>query len=359
MKPVSKTVFKVGDFVSWAQASQLDLRPNFQRRAVWKTGAKSYLLDTIIRGLPVPIVFLRDRLSLKTITTAREVVDGQQRLRTVLSYISPNLVPDYDVDHDFFKISKSHNEQFAGKAFVELPEDVKLAIVGYEIPVHVFSADTEDRDVLQIFARLNATGVKLNDQELRNAEFFGVFKTLAYAIAYENLNRWQDWGVFSLSEISRMAEVEEVSDLIVSMHDGVHAKKKATLDAIYKKFDTTYPAAIVVTRRFSGVMAAIDGALGTQLKALQFSRKSLFNDLFVATYELMYGLHSTLGLSPKPKKLPTDFSQRIQSLSSQIESGAVSEEIARGLRGATSDKDARLMRVKFILEAFDHEFAEG
>ena len=56
VKTVTKTVFKVGDFVSWAQTGQLDLRPHFQRRPVWKSGAKSYLVDTVIRGLPIPIV---------------------------------------------------------------------------------------------------------------------------------------------------------------------------------------------------------------------------------------------------------------------------------------------------------------
>jgi len=62
--------------------------------------------------------------------------------------------------------------------------------------VHVFPADTDDRDILQIFARMNATGMNLNAQELRNAEFFGRFKTAAYDIATEQLNRWRDaWRV--------------------------------------------------------------------------------------------------------------------------------------------------------------------
>lgn len=46
---VTKTVFKVGDFVSWQKAGQLQLSPKFQRRSVWKKGAKSYLIDTIAR----------------------------------------------------------------------------------------------------------------------------------------------------------------------------------------------------------------------------------------------------------------------------------------------------------------------
>lgn len=359
MKSVTKTVFKVGDFVSWAKSAQLDLSPRFQRRPVWKSGAKSYLIDTIIRGLPIPIVFLRDRLALNSITTSREVVDGQQRLRTILSYISPSLVPDYDLERDSFKITKTHNKELANKSFADLPLEAQQAIIGYEIPVHIFSSDTEDRDVLQIFARLNATGVKLNDQELRNAEYFGVFKSLTYSLAYENLNRWQDWGIFKLADISRMVEVEDVSDLIISMHEGVHAKNKKVIDSYYEKYDASYPVAPQVERRFEGVMGAIESTIGPHLKGTEFSRRALFSDLFVATYHLMYGLESGLKGTVKPDKLPSGFATKLRKLSQQLAANEVDEELARSLRGATAHYGTRLERINFILGAFGYELTEG
>ena len=58
---VSKTNYKVSDFIAWAKAGTLILSPSFQRRSVWPIGAKSFLLDTIVRGLPTPIIFLRDQ----------------------------------------------------------------------------------------------------------------------------------------------------------------------------------------------------------------------------------------------------------------------------------------------------------
>lgn len=359
MKSVTKTVFKVGDFVSWAQAGNLDLRPVFQRRSVWKPGAKSYLIDTVIRGLPIPIVFLRDRLALGSITTTREVVDGQQRLRTILSYINSSLVKDYTVEQDEFKLNKLHNEEFGGMSFSELPPEIQRSIIGYEIPVHIFSADTEDRDILQIFARLNATGVKLNDQELRNAGYFGVFKAATYDLAYENLNRWQDWGVFDLSDISRMHEVEEVADLIIAMHEGVHAKNKKLLDNYYEAYDVEYPERQAVEKRFEVVMSAIEDTLGSLIKSSEFSRKSLFNDLFVAIYELMYGLGSPLTIGRKPTKLPAGFGKIILGLSQQLNDGNVPEDLAKSLRGATAHKGTRLERVNFILNAFGYELEEG
>src|SRR5690348_724350 len=78
---ILRTQYRVADFVGWQSNGILELNPNFQRRSVWKKGAKSYLIDTIIRGLPMPIIFLRDiPADLRTFQPKRGVVDGQQRL---------------------------------------------------------------------------------------------------------------------------------------------------------------------------------------------------------------------------------------------------------------------------------------
>lgn len=359
MPTVTKTVFKVGDFVSWAQAQRLDLHPVFQRRPVWKKGAKSYLIDTIVRNLPIPIVFLRDKLAVGSITTTREVIDGQQRLRTILGFIDPNLVGDYNQDIDYFRVNRIHNPELADKSFDQLAAEFQQAIVGYEIPVHVFSSDTEDRDVLQIFARMNATGVKLNAQELRNANFFGAFKSLCYKIAYENLSRWRQWDIFTLGNISRMAEVEEVSDLIISMHEGVHGKNAKILDKYYEKYDDEYKEAGEVERRFEAVMGGIEDSFGTRIRASEFSRLSLFNSLFVATYGLMFGFKSDLSKPLKPARLPNNFGAVLHELSERIKKGDIDEDLRQSLRGATAHSGTRQMRLDFILGAFDYGVAKS
>ena len=85
---ISKTNYKVSDFLTWQKAGSLILSPSFQRRPVWESGAKSYLIDTVVRGLPMPIIFLREQKSnLTTFEPKREVVDGQQRIRTLVSHI--------------------------------------------------------------------------------------------------------------------------------------------------------------------------------------------------------------------------------------------------------------------------------
>ena len=85
MKSFDSRTYSINDFVEWDGQKQLVLNPRFQRRAVWSEKAKSYLIDTIIRGKPIPKIFIRQKLNVTTKTSLREVVDGQQRLRTILS----------------------------------------------------------------------------------------------------------------------------------------------------------------------------------------------------------------------------------------------------------------------------------
>lgn len=239
---MTKTQYKVSDFVSWQRAGTLDLSPSFQRRGVWKPGAKSYFVDTVLRGLPVPIIFLRDRRTdWRTMESSREVVDGQQRIRTLLSYIDSTLLPDFDEARDSFTLQTVHNSDYAGKQFSVLPPEARQQILDFQFSTHVLPLNIDDRQILQIFARMNATGVKLNPQELRNAEFFGEFKTSMYTLAFEQLPRWRDLRIMSEDNIARMQEVELTSEFAQLMLKGVRQKTQAALDSIYEENEFEYP----------------------------------------------------------------------------------------------------------------------
>ena len=124
----------------------------------------------------------------------REVIDGQQRLRTIFAFVSPDLLRDFDQRRDGFSVKRVHNEELADLSYTALSSHHRSRILEYQFSTHVLPASIEDRDVLEMFARLNATGEKLNSQELRNAKYFGVLKTVLYALAHEQLERWTHGG---------------------------------------------------------------------------------------------------------------------------------------------------------------------
>jgi hypothetical protein len=101
------TVYKVSDFISWQRIGSLELSQAFQRRPVWPTGAKPFLIDTIVRGIPIPIIFLRERSDPNSdgLEPKRQVVDGQQRLRTILGFVDSTLLNNFK-DADSFTVQE-------------------------------------------------------------------------------------------------------------------------------------------------------------------------------------------------------------------------------------------------------------
>jgi hypothetical protein len=57
MKNFDSRIYSINDFLEWSDKKQLQLSPKFQRKAVWSDASKSYLIDTIIRGKPIPKCF--------------------------------------------------------------------------------------------------------------------------------------------------------------------------------------------------------------------------------------------------------------------------------------------------------------
>lgn len=343
---ITKTTYRVGDFLSWQKSGALRLSPNFQRRPVWPAKAKSLLIDTVVGGLPMPIILIREKSDLTSLATTREVVDGQQRLRTLISFIDPRTLPDLK-SSDPFTVIRTHNKEIAGKTFQQLSKEVRQSILDYEISVHVLPSDTEDRTVLQIFARMNSTGIKLNAQEIRNAEFYGPFKKAAYELAYEQLARWRSWRVFGETDIARMQEVEETSDLLLMMISGMHAKRQPLINKAYKDFDDEFPAEQELRRRFQNVMDTIDDELGDYIPTSPFKGRALFGTLFTLYYDEAYGLGSVLTKS-KPQTDLSLLKVAVKKAGARLIAGKVPEDVLEVLRGASGDLRSRKKRLEFL-----------
>jgi Protein of unknown function DUF262 len=348
---IAKTEYKIADFLQWQRAGDLDLAPVFQRRSVWNAKAKSYLVDTVVRGLPTPIIFLRDRIDLQSFRPVREVVDGQQRLRTLISFINPEALPDFDSDRDEFSVIRTHNPELAGVPFRDFPSPLQHRILNYSFSTHVIPSSVEDREILMIFERLNSTGQKLTAQELRNAQWFGEFKTLMYRLALEQLERWRSWNVFTGDEIARMKEVELTSDVVITMLEGLGAKSQPRINRAYAEFDDEFPYANQATRRFEKVMDTIDDLLGKELRKTIFSREIWFVVLFVLVYERLYA-GTDLTVRRSPQKVPPALGRRLLKAGEEVrEASDLPPDVLDALRGASSDAKSRRVRLEFIKAA--------
>lgn len=136
---------------------RIDTNPDFQRPAVWSLGQKQLLIDTILRGYDIPKLYWR---KISKAPEKYEVVDGQQRLRTIFEFHAGefSLAKDAD-DIDGVVVAKMKYE--------DLPEELRLRFDNYDLDVIVLS-DTGDDEVREMFLRLQ-NGTTLKAQEKRNA----------------------------------------------------------------------------------------------------------------------------------------------------------------------------------------------
>lgn len=194
---------------------------------------------------------------------------------------------------------------------------------------------------------MNSTGFKLNGQELRNAQYYGEFKSSMYRLAAEQLPRWQSWKLFSWDNIARMEEVETTSECAQLMLNGIVGKTQRAINKLYEQKDEVYPERREVERRFQAVMDMIDDSLSSQFKDTVFTKRPLFYALFAAIYENAYGINSELK-KKKAKPLPGAFAVDAAKMSDLIESGKVPAEVAKALERRTTHPSSRKTIIGYI-----------
>lgn len=335
---VIKSVFTVQDFVSWLEASQLNLRPYFQRGSVWSPSARSFLIDSLLRGYPLPIIFLQTKRDPGSLRAVRQVVDGQQRLRAILGFVRPDLLP---LDHGEAPvvISRVHNPSLAGASFADLSAELKIRLLDTELAVHTLPDGIDDAVLLELFARMNSTGEKLNAQELRNARYHGEFKTLAYRLSYEHVSTWERWKLFSRTQIAKMSDVEFVSELMMVAMDGVEGKSSSRIDKSYKTFDARFEEKEAVSDQVRRTLAHLDEANTPPVQVLASQSWAYA----VAATLIVKSVKDQNGLPPV-----SETRRNLMKLDHAVRDvSALPEKLQKALRGASTDKSSRVARVDF------------
>jgi hypothetical protein len=285
-----KAVYTPNDFVLFQENEMLDITPKFQRRPIWRTPARSYFIDTMLRGMTVPPLYFRLTQNENKTKTIRQVVDGQQRVRSVLEFMAGD-----------YRLSKNLKKApWAGLKFSELSEDEQEAIQQFGFPTEIFKG-ISDKQILEVFCRLNMNGVALNKQELRNGQFFGSFKQASYDLALTYLEFWRKHRVFTETGIARMLEVELTSELLIAGNAGMQDKKKS-ISPFYEKWEDMYPEQDRDLKRFAETIGTISEAFPKdELSATQFRRAPLFYTLYCVVFHHIFGLPGTKIVSPRKR----------------------------------------------------------
>lgn len=145
---------------------RLNIQPSYQRHYVWDAKKASQLIESILLGIPIPIIYLAEDKDGHV-----NVIDGQQRLTSLFSFIDGKF-PSGKV----FKLTGLNAfTELKGKTFKELSDAQQSTIEEYPLRTITFTKDSDPELQYEIFSRLNTGSVALNDQELRNCIYRGPF----------------------------------------------------------------------------------------------------------------------------------------------------------------------------------------
>lgn len=156
---IQYSVFELKRKYESPQRQDIVLDPEFQRGSVWtKKKQKSELIESILMGIPIPIIYL-----FETKDGKKEVVDGRQRITTLIDFMNNKFVLS-----ELRMLPKLNSKKFS-----ELDPLLQSTIEDYQIMAYVIQPPTPERVKFDIFDRVNRGGTQLNNQEMRNALYQG------------------------------------------------------------------------------------------------------------------------------------------------------------------------------------------
>jgi len=271
----SVSVKKISEIYQRIKTKTLIPQPEFQRKFVWNRAHKEKFIDTILNGYPFPEIYIAQKgIDLVTIQNQEVVVDGQQRLSTIVQYI------------DETKDSKEFGKYV--QKYKALTVDEQRDFLNYEV---VFRAlgDVEPETITEIFKRINLTQYSLHQVEIENAVYDGEFITTAKEIlASINLSGLP---TFSDSDISRMGDLYFILLLISTIENEGYFNRDSKIEDFIINNNDSYENSDHVKNRLISTINKIESF---KLKSDSiWYRKSNLLTLIVELYELKDEIDTT------------------------------------------------------------------
>lgn len=146
--------------VAYADSSgvaRLNIRPKYQREFVYKEAQRNAVIDTILKGFPLNIMYWVKNVD-SSAECEYEVLDGQQRTISICEYVKGS-----------FSIQWNDKSQY----FHTLSKDLQEKFLDYKLNVYVCQGSESEK--LEWFKTINIAGETLTSQELRNAVYASVW----------------------------------------------------------------------------------------------------------------------------------------------------------------------------------------
>jgi len=316
----------IQDLVNDSKDKKLNLNPWYQRRSVWTRPQKAYLINTLFERKPIPAIYIRHAIDFNAGKSIKEVVDGQQRSRAIIEYCN---------DEFTAKVSDGKTR----KSFNQLSVYEREHLLLTPLPVgYLIGAD--DKDVIDIFGRINSVSKSLNPQEKRNAAFSGEFKQFVLRKATGYLDFWRSTGLFTSTDIARMGEVQFIADLTRNMIYGLSDFTQSELEKVYAEYDEEFDELDEIEERMDAVFIKIMDMDENVIKNTIFNRQPIFLSLALVIDEFRH---------QKIKNLE----EKLFALDAEVnDEGVLKEDIVKfriAISSTTQRIPSRRVRREFII----------
>jgi len=349
---IEESKHSIAELVDLYKRRDLTVNEEYQRAPrLWPTTARSYFIDTILSGYPFPKIYLWERLNKTTLRPQREIVDGQQRMTSIIDYRDN-------------KFSLGENSaKFSGKKFSDLTEEQQLDFMTYTVSCDVIR-NAQRSEILQMFRRMNAYTLPLNDAEKRHSEYFGEFKSWVNML----LDRWgalfSEWKILSSRSIVRMEDAEFIAEVALAIKSGLVSSSNTSLKNLYESFDQNFPESEDWKKKIDITFKYIQ----TEFAALQgthMTKSYSFQSLVIALIHMHWGIQSieeTTGITSKGQ-FPKNTNAAINGLlalasahETKDDSGGRYKEYVEACKAGSNRAKQRTVRFLEITKALNGEY---
>jgi len=349
MQGSTPQTYTIADFLKWNDDTELVLNPKFQRGSVWSPQARTYLIDSILRGYPIPKLLLRTKVDRDSRRTIRDVVDGQQRLRTIIEFSGGKLVLGQKAG------------DLAGNRYSDLNDELKDQFLSYKLTCEQL-INADDEDVLEVFVRINSYAVPVSEAELRNARFDSEFSDMVKELA-ERLKPLWHLGVISERERVRMVDQSVVAECFAFLDRGVTDGAESDITKYYESANHKNRSQLPSEAALMDVMLEC-GRLLTEVSKEPIVQRPHFLMLAAAVmYQRGILPRSKLSLDdvPEPAQMLTDIQAARDSIAVlNIALGGDANtrfQDFRDARTSTQRLRSRQVRFRYLCRALAGQFA--
>lgn len=348
---VEEARYSIAEIIDWLRSRKLTANKEYQRGSgLWPSSAKSYFIDTILRDYPFPKVYFHERLHPVSHAPMREIVDGQQRLATIVDFADGK-----------FSLGRNAGD-LEGVKFSDLDSEQLDRFFGYTVAVDVIR-NADRTEILQMFRRMNAFTLPLNAAEKRHSMFFGNFSDWINTILDRYGAILTDWNVFTSRQALRMIDAEFVADLALAVENGIVNTTPTALDKLYKKNNDHFAKRDSFDAKIAGALDVVVGSL-SELQETALTRNHLFHSLICALIHNRSGLpnaENATGCAP----IGSYFSNAeaaiagLKALASAYEEGTPTNfsEFAEAASKGGNRATQRTIRVKWLCLALQGKLA--